>query len=239
MLLAWPEWFSCVNSALITSPSIICDLLILYMITTRLLYWPWKSSPIPSLAAAEISRQFSISSVILARFTGGVVLLPGGSLTTTAFTAVADHLSCFDLRKTIRTTWAASFYEVLLWDRWWRNSHSWCCEVLCTEWKAEYVLYCTYISSSVLCVEWNDARQVRFFYSNITNAWKYLMRIIAALMLCGVFFLQVFLHETTVRLMAGASPTRTHQLLEHNLRRRTHSTYTAGEEHWTHFYTLI
>ncbi|XP_028267554.1 sterol regulatory element-binding protein 2-like isoform X2 [Parambassis ranga] len=39
---------------------------------------------------------------------------------------------------------------------------------------------------------------------------------------------KVFLHETTVRLMAGASPTRTHQLLEHNLRRRTHSSYTAG-----------
>uniref|UniRef100_A0AAQ6A4Q0 Sterol regulatory element-binding protein 2 n=1 Tax=Amphiprion ocellaris TaxID=80972 RepID=A0AAQ6A4Q0_AMPOC len=34
---------------------------------------------------------------------------------------------------------------------------------------------------------------------------------------------KVFLHETTVRLMAGASPTRTHQLLEHNLRRRTHN----------------
>lgn len=32
---------------------------------------------------------------------------------------------------------------------------------------------------------------------------------------------QVFLHEATVRLMAGASPTRTHQLLEHSLRRRT------------------
>lgn len=32
--------------------------------------------------------------------------------------------------------------------------------------------------------------------------------------------LQVFLHEATVRLMAGASPTRTHQLLEHSLRRR-------------------
>ncbi|KAM9393435.1 LOW QUALITY PROTEIN: sterol regulatory element-binding protein 2 [Pholidichthys leucotaenia] len=40
---------------------------------------------------------------------------------------------------------------------------------------------------------------------------------------------KVFLHETTVRLMAGASPTRTHQLLEHNLRRRTHSSYAAGE----------
>lgn len=49
--------------------------------------------------------------------------------------------------------------------------------------------------------------------------------------LSGFFFCvrQVFLHETTVRLMAGASPTRTHQLLEHNLRRRTHSAYTAGE----------
>ncbi|PNJ37432.1 SREBF2 isoform 6, partial [Pongo abelii] len=34
-------------------------------------------------------------------------------------------------------------------------------------------------------------------------------------------FSRVFLHEATVRLMAGASPTRTHQLLEHSLRRRT------------------
>uniref|UniRef100_A0A8C3G9Y9 Sterol regulatory element-binding protein 2 n=1 Tax=Cyclopterus lumpus TaxID=8103 RepID=A0A8C3G9Y9_CYCLU len=40
---------------------------------------------------------------------------------------------------------------------------------------------------------------------------------------------KVFLHETTVRLMAGASPTRTHQLLEHNLRRRAHNSFTAGE----------
>nr|XP_014353985.1 PREDICTED: sterol regulatory element-binding protein 2 [Latimeria chalumnae] len=31
---------------------------------------------------------------------------------------------------------------------------------------------------------------------------------------------KLFLHEATVRLMAGASPTRTHQLLEHSLRRR-------------------
>ncbi|KAM4634881.1 sterol regulatory element-binding protein 2 isoform 3-T3 [Polymixia lowei] len=41
---------------------------------------------------------------------------------------------------------------------------------------------------------------------------------------------KVFLHETTVRLMAGASPTRTHQLLEHSLRRRTHNSYTADGE---------
>uniref|UniRef100_A0A3Q3IDX2 Sterol regulatory element-binding protein 2 n=1 Tax=Monopterus albus TaxID=43700 RepID=A0A3Q3IDX2_MONAL len=41
---------------------------------------------------------------------------------------------------------------------------------------------------------------------------------------------KVFLHETTVRLMAGASPTRTHQLLDHNLRRRTHVSYTAEGE---------
>uniref|UniRef100_A0A3P9PRQ9 Uncharacterized protein n=1 Tax=Poecilia reticulata TaxID=8081 RepID=A0A3P9PRQ9_POERE len=39
---------------------------------------------------------------------------------------------------------------------------------------------------------------------------------------------KVFLHETTVRLIAGASPTRTHQLLEHNLRRRTNGSYSAG-----------
>ncbi|XP_061568826.1 sterol regulatory element-binding protein 2 isoform X2 [Cololabis saira] len=41
---------------------------------------------------------------------------------------------------------------------------------------------------------------------------------------------KVFLHETTVRLMAGASPTRTHQLLEHNLRRRTHGPHSAEGE---------
>lgn len=40
---------------------------------------------------------------------------------------------------------------------------------------------------------------------------------------------QVFLHEATVRLMAGASPTRTHQLLEHSLRRRTAQNAKQGE----------
>ncbi|KAG7491464.1 hypothetical protein MATL_G00004690 [Megalops atlanticus] len=39
---------------------------------------------------------------------------------------------------------------------------------------------------------------------------------------------KMFLHETTVRLMAGASPTRTHQLLDHSLRRRSqHPTETT------------
>lgn len=33
-------------------------------------------------------------------------------------------------------------------------------------------------------------------------------------------FFQLFLHEATARLMAGASPTRTHQLLDRSLRRR-------------------
>ncbi|KAG7460037.1 hypothetical protein MATL_G00216940 [Megalops atlanticus] len=42
---------------------------------------------------------------------------------------------------------------------------------------------------------------------------------------------KLFLHETTVRLMAGASPTRTHQLLEHSLRRRSQNPgYTAEGE---------
>uniref|UniRef100_A0A8C5DNM7 Sterol regulatory element-binding protein 2 n=1 Tax=Gouania willdenowi TaxID=441366 RepID=A0A8C5DNM7_GOUWI len=45
---------------------------------------------------------------------------------------------------------------------------------------------------------------------------------------------KVFLHETTVRLMAGASPTRTHQLLEHNLRRRTTSECVLGERERAH-----
>ncbi|XP_077590015.1 sterol regulatory element-binding protein 2 isoform X1 [Stigmatopora nigra] len=46
---------------------------------------------------------------------------------------------------------------------------------------------------------------------------------------------KVFLHETTVRLMAGASPTRTHQLLDHNLRRRTPGLHTAeGERERAH-----
>lgn len=40
---------------------------------------------------------------------------------------------------------------------------------------------------------------------------------------------KVFLHETTVRLMAGASPTRTHQLLEHSLRRRTNNSGQAAD----------
>ncbi|XP_053110282.1 sterol regulatory element-binding protein 2 isoform X3 [Hemicordylus capensis] len=40
---------------------------------------------------------------------------------------------------------------------------------------------------------------------------------------------KVFLHEATVRLMAGASPTRTHQLLEHSLRRRTPQCSKQGE----------
>ncbi|EHB10516.1 Sterol regulatory element-binding protein 2 [Heterocephalus glaber] len=38
-----------------------------------------------------------------------------------------------------------------------------------------------------------------------------------------------FLHEATVCLMAGASPTRTHQLLEHSLRRRTTESTKHGE----------
>ncbi|XP_067875493.1 sterol regulatory element-binding protein 2 [Heterodontus francisci] len=40
---------------------------------------------------------------------------------------------------------------------------------------------------------------------------------------------KMFLHEATVRLMAGASPTRTHQLLEHSLRRRTSHSIQQGE----------
>jgi len=40
---------------------------------------------------------------------------------------------------------------------------------------------------------------------------------------------KVFLHEATVRLMAGASPTRTHQLLEHSLRRRAAQSTKHGE----------
>ncbi|XP_078539457.1 sterol regulatory element-binding protein 2 [Lissotriton helveticus] len=40
---------------------------------------------------------------------------------------------------------------------------------------------------------------------------------------------KVFLHEATVRLMAGASPTRTHQLLEHSLRRRAPQSNKHGE----------
>ena len=39
---------------------------------------------------------------------------------------------------------------------------------------------------------------------------------------------QLFLHEATARLMAGASPTRTHQLLDRSLRRRTTSGAKTG-----------
>lgn len=46
-----------------------------------------------------------------------------------------------------------------------------------------------------------------------------------ALFLC----LQLFLHEATARLMAGASPTRTHQLLDRSLRRRATPGSRTGE----------
>ncbi|KAI1886742.1 hypothetical protein AGOR_G00198940 [Albula goreensis] len=42
---------------------------------------------------------------------------------------------------------------------------------------------------------------------------------------------KMFLHETTVRLMAGASPTRTHRLLEHSLRCRGHNLAESTEQH--------
>uniref|UniRef100_A0A8C5QE44 Sterol regulatory element-binding protein 2 n=1 Tax=Leptobrachium leishanense TaxID=445787 RepID=A0A8C5QE44_9ANUR len=40
---------------------------------------------------------------------------------------------------------------------------------------------------------------------------------------------KLFLHEATVRLMAGASPTRTHQLLQHSLQKRTVQSNKEGE----------
>ncbi|XP_033908265.3 sterol regulatory element-binding protein 1-like isoform X2 [Acipenser ruthenus] len=40
---------------------------------------------------------------------------------------------------------------------------------------------------------------------------------------------RLFLHEATARLMAGASPTRTHQLLDRSLRRRATPSCNAGE----------
>jgi len=45
--------------------------------------------------------------------------------------------------------------------------------------------------------------------------------------------LQVFLHEATARLMARASPTRTHQLLDRSLRRRgVQGSKTGGDTGW-------
>ncbi|KAM5148620.1 sterol regulatory element-binding protein 2 isoform 2-T2 [Mantella aurantiaca] len=40
---------------------------------------------------------------------------------------------------------------------------------------------------------------------------------------------KLFLHEATVRLMAGASPTRTHQLLQHSLQKRPPNTNKPGD----------
>ncbi|XP_059835817.1 sterol regulatory element-binding protein 1 isoform X3 [Hypanus sabinus] len=45
---------------------------------------------------------------------------------------------------------------------------------------------------------------------------------------------RVFLHEATARLMAGASPTRTHQLLDRSLRRRVTNPIPKGGETETH-----
>lgn len=59
-----------------------------------------------------------------------------------------------------------------------------------------------------------------------TSAWRRENPGLDCVSLC---VLQVFLHEATVRLMAGASPTRTHQLLEHSLRRRTTQNTKHGE----------
>lgn len=59
-----------------------------------------------------------------------------------------------------------------------------------------------------------------------TSAWRHENPGLDCVSLCA---LQVFLHEATVRLMAGASPTRTHQLLEHSLRRRTTQNTKHGE----------
>lgn len=45
---------------------------------------------------------------------------------------------------------------------------------------------------------------------------------------------RVFLHEATARLMAGASPTRTHQLLDRSLRRRVTNPMPKDGETETH-----
>jgi sterol regulatory element-binding transcription factor 1 len=49
---------------------------------------------------------------------------------------------------------------------------------------------------------------------------------------------RVFLHEATSRLMAGASPARTQQLLDRNLRRRVTSHHPNSSDIGKHFVTL-
>ena len=131
--------------------------------------------------------------------------------------SITLQLLCFDSWKTFRSTWAASFYSVV---RPLTEKRS-----LTVLWKAESFFYTSPVV--FLCFSAPTG-----FKETPINTWWGNNRCSSDVCVCVyvcVFVLQVFLHETTVRLMAGASPTRTHQLLEHNLRRRTHSSYTAGK----------
>lgn len=56
-----------------------------------------------------------------------------------------------------------SFYEVLFWDHWLRNIHSWCCEALCMKGSTEDKVFLVYTSLAVLLyVGWNDVWQQCF-----------------------------------------------------------------------------
>uniref|UniRef100_H3AZ68 Sterol regulatory element-binding protein 1 n=1 Tax=Latimeria chalumnae TaxID=7897 RepID=H3AZ68_LATCH len=69
------------------------------------------------------------------------------------------------------------------------------------------------VSQSLNCIYQASPLELRGFQQDLSSLRKLAQSFRPAMR-------RAFLHEATARLMAGASPTRTHQLLDHNLRRR-------------------
>ncbi|XP_064415000.1 sterol regulatory element-binding protein 1 isoform X2 [Latimeria chalumnae] len=78
------------------------------------------------------------------------------------------------------------------------------------------------VSQSLNCIYQASPLELRGFQQDLSSLRKLAQSFRPAMR-------RAFLHEATARLMAGASPTRTHQLLDHNLRRRVTQASKAGE----------
>lgn len=122
-------WTKKRRAAPIVSPEISCDPLIFVRDNTPFTVSALGIKFSPSLTSCRNLDAVLINhQTYLLDFNGVVITVATGSLTTTALTAVGDHL-CFDLCVTQRTTWAASFYEgsvvrpltekYVLWDVLW------------------------------------------------------------------------------------------------------------------------
>ncbi|XP_072337162.1 sterol regulatory element-binding protein 1 isoform X1 [Scyliorhinus torazame] len=83
------------------------------------------------------------------------------------------------------------------------------------------------MSQPVNCMHQASPLELRGFQQDLSSLRKLSQTFRPALR-------RVFLHEATARLMAGASPTRTHQLLDRSLRRRVTTPVPKGGEAETH-----